>query len=265
MTRFYTIASGSSGNAALLSWGDAHLLIDMGISCQRLTKALAELGLKPGDLSAILITHEHADHIGGLATYIKKYHTPILCTPGTGYQLVYRLAGIEPLLRPVPMGESVTMGRMTISTLPTSHDCRESAAFRVDTPDGAVGYLTDTGYVLQDTGERLLGAELLVLESNHDVDMVREGPYPYALKQRVLGSQGHLSNEDAGRYAAASALAGTRTIVLAHLSDKNNTPQAALTAVRRCLESAGCTPHLVVAPKLGLSEEILLEGAVCRR
>ena len=197
MTTFRTLASGSSGNAALLSCGSTHLLIDMGISCRRVCRSLTEMGLTPEDLSAVLITHEHTDHISGLATYIKKYRTPILCTPGTARQLQYRLAGIGLLLRPLSMGQPISWDDLEITPLPTSHDCRESAAFRVDTPDGSLGYLTDTGLVEEETRQRLLGTDLLVLESNHDVDMLLSGPYPYPLKRRVIGNEGHLSNADA--------------------------------------------------------------------
>lgn len=265
MTRFHTIASGSGGNAALLSCGSTHILIDMGISCRRTTQALSRLGVRPEELAAILITHEHTDHIGGLATYIKKYRTPILCTPGTAWQLRYRLAGIESLLRPVPFGERCSVEDVTISPLPTSHDCRESAAYRLDTPDGTVGYLTDSGYILQETGEKLLGSDLLVLESNHDVEMLRSGPYPYALKQRVLGMEGHLSNDVAAMYAADCARAGTRAILLAHLSAENNSPGTALNTVGRALEAVGYTGSLAVAPTAELSEGFILEGAVCRK
>ena len=145
MTTFRTIASGSSGNAALLEAGETRILIDMGISCRKLRSALAQAGTGLEALSAVLITHEHADHIAGLATYLKSYDAPILCTPGTARQLAYRLAGADRLLRPAGMGEAVEVGACQVTPLPTSHDCRESAAFRVDTPDGAVGYLTDTG------------------------------------------------------------------------------------------------------------------------
>ena len=224
MTTFQTFASGSSGNAALLSSGGTHLLLDMGISCRRVCQALNKLGLRPEELAGVLITHEHSDHISGLATYIKKYRTPIFCTPGTARQLAYRIAGIEDLLRPVPLGERIALDGVEVELLPTSHDCRESAAFRIDTVSGSLGFLTDTGYIPEGTGRRLLGTELLVLESNHDVEMLRAGPYPYALKQRVLGEWGHLSNADAARYAAASVRAGTRAILLAHLSRENNTP-----------------------------------------
>ena len=265
MTSFQTFASGSSGNAALLSCGDTRLLIDMGISCRRICRALADLGLTPQDLSAVLITHEHTDHIGGLATYIKKYRTPILCTPGTARQLHYRLAGIAPLLRALPMGEPAAWGDAVITPLPTSHDCRESAAFRVDTPDGALGYLTDTGLVEEETYRGLLGTELLVLESNHDVDMLLSGPYPYPLKRRVLGSEGHLSNADAARFAADSAREGTRSIILAHLSAENNTPRLALDTVGRALEEAAFQGQLTVAPRCEPGKIHILERAVCRR
>lgn len=264
MTTFRTIASGSSGNAALLEAGETRILIDMGISCRKLRSALAQAGTGLEALSAVLITHEHADHIAGLATYLKSYDAPILCTPGTARQLAYRLAGADRLLRPAGMGEAVEVGACQVTPLPTSHDCRESAAFRVDTPDGAVGYLTDTGYIPEMTGERLLGVELLVLESNHDVDMLRAGPYPYPLKKRILGEFGHLSNAAAAEYAVKSVRAGTRRILLAHLSHENNTPGKALETVGGALAEAGLNVPLTAAPRDVMSEAYALEGAGCR-
>lgn len=265
MTTFCTLASGSSGNAALLSCGSTHLLIDMGISCRRICRSLAEMDLTPADLSAVLITHEHADHISGLATYIKKYHTPILCTPGTARQLQYRLAGIGLLLQPLSMGQPVAWQGLEITPLPTSHDCRESAAYRVDTPDGSLGYLTDTGLVEAETRQGLLGADLLVLESNHDVDKLLSGPYPYVLKRRVMGREGHLSNADAAVFAADCARAGTRSIILAHLSAENNTPQLALDTVGQALEEASYTGELSVAPRSEPGKIHVMERAICRR
>lgn len=264
MTTIRTLASGSSGNAAILSRGETHLLIDMGISCRRVCQSLSALGLTPESLSGVLITHEHGDHIGGLATYIKKYRTPVYCTPAVSRQLCCRLAGIEPLLRPVELGESILFGEVEAMILPTSHDCQESAAWRFDTPEGRVGYLTDTGYIPDQTGERLLGADILVLESNHDVEMLRSGPYPYPLKKRILGEQGHLSNDAAAVYAVKSARAGTRTILLAHLSDENNTPACALDAVGRALAEAGLPVALSAAPRNEISEPYVLEGAECK-
>lgn len=264
MTTIRTLASGSSGNAALLSSGEIRLLIDMGISCRRICQSLAVLGLSPEDLSAVLVTHEHTDHIAGLATYIKKYHTPICCTPAVSRQLAYRLAGVQPLLRPMALGETAFFGPVEVQILPTSHDCRESAAWGFTTPEGRVGYLTDTGYVMEETGKALLGADILVLESNHDVEMLRSGPYPYPLKKRILGEQGHLSNDAAAAYAVESVRAGTRAVLLAHLSEENNTPELALLTVGQALEAAGLSPSLAAAPRNAISEAYCLEGAKCR-
>lgn len=265
MTTIRTLASGSSGNAALLSCGETHLLVDMGISCRRICRSLADLGLTPEDLDGVLITHEHTDHIAGLATYIKKYRTPIYCTPAVSRQLEYRLAGVEPLLRPMALGETAVFGEVEALILPTSHDCRESAAWRFDTPEGRVGYLTDTGYVVEETGEALLGSDMLVLECNHDVEMLRAGPYPFPLKQRILGELGHLSNDDAADYAVRSVRAGTRRILLAHLSRENNTPRRALETVGGALAEAGLEVPLAAAPRDAASEAYILEGAGCRR
>lgn len=262
MTAFCTFASGSSGNASLLSRGNTHILIDMGISCRRVCTALKSLGLIPENLTAVLVTHEHGDHIKGLETYVKKYRTPIFCTPAVSRQLSYRIPGIDPLLRTLQFGETARFGDVSAEILPTSHDCRESAAWLFCTPDGRVGYLTDTGYIVEETGRRLLGADLLVLESNHDLEMLREGPYPYPLKQRILGDQGHLSNDTAASFAAASVQAGTRTVLLAHLSKDNNTPEIALRTVSAAL--AGLDVTLAAAPRDEMSGVFRLEGTVCR-
>ena len=236
----------------------------MGVSCRRLCRALACLGLTPGDLAAVVVTHEHTDHIAGLATYIKKYATPILCTPGTACQLRRRLPAIEALLRPAELGETVRWGDAAVTLLPTSHDCAQGAAVYAAGPEGTVGLLTDTGYILEETGRRLLGVDLLVLESNHQEEMVLAGPYPYGLKRRILGPKGHLSNGAAARYAAASAQAGTRSILLAHLSQENNTPQLALETVGGALEAAGWSGRLEAAPSDGASGLYTLERTVCR-
>lgn len=259
MTKFCTFASGSKGNVALLSSGDTHILIDMGISCRRICQALNRLGLKPEDLSAILITHEHNDHIAGLATYIKKYRTPIITTSATARQLAYRVAAIEQQIQCVEWGEICNVGNLSIRVLESSHDCAGGCAFHIDTPHGSFGYLTDTGYIPGDTAQALMGVRFLVLESNHDVEMLRSGPYPYHLKERVLGIRGHLSNDVAAAFAMDSAKAGTKTIVLAHLSGENNTPGLALNTVGRWLETTGYAGRLVTAPASEMSEIFCLE------
>ena len=259
MTRFCTFASGSSGNAALLSSGNTHILIDMGISCRRIITSLEQIGLRGEDLSAVLITHEHRDHIAGLTTFIKKYKTPIITTSATARQLSYRITGIEPLLRCAEWWEDIAVGSVEVTVLPTSHDCGGSCAFRFGTKEGTVGYMTDTGYISGETAAALMGSKLLILESNHDVEMLRSGPYPYPLKKRVLGMQGHLSNDTAAAFAVDSARAGTQSIVLAHLSHENNTPQVALNTVGRMLEASGYGGKLYCAPRDTMSEIFVME------
>lgn len=263
MTTFRTFASGSSGNAALVASGETRLLIDMGISCRRICQALAALSLRPEDLTAVFITHEHSDHIKGLATYVKKYATPIICTPGTAHQLSCRTAGVGPLLRPAELYETIHWPGMDVELLPTSHDARESSACQITTADGRVGFLTDTGYIPEETGRRLLGAHLLVLESNHDGDMLRTGRYPYYLKARIQGAEGHLSNDDAARFAAASVQAGTQSLLLAHLSQENNTPRLALHTVGQALASVGWTGPVAAAPRGEMSRSYCLERGIC--
>ena len=265
MFSFQTIASGSSGNGALVSQGGTHILIDMGISCRKLTQALHTMGVGPEDLTGILLTHEHSDHIKGLATYCKKYSTPVYCTRGTGHMVSYKTAGIDPLLHFVDIGQAFPLGEIQVTALATSHDCRESSAYYLESREGSLGYLTDTGYIPQTTGERILGADILLLESNHDEEMVRTGPYPYALQQRVLGPEGHLSNEAAAYYAAASAQAGTRHTILAHLSEENNTPALAKRVVGQALEAVGYRGTLEVAPRYEPGRQYRLEGEPCKK
>lgn len=264
MTTVHTLASGSSGNAAVLSCGDTHLLIDAGISCRRITAALKELGLTPADLTAILITHTHSDHISGLNTLLKKTACPLLATPRTCRELSCRVEGIDPRL--MGLDSPITLGEIDMQPIPTSHDAPGSCGYRIDTGDGSVGVLTDSGFVTDEAAETLTGVDLAVLEANHDVETLQSGPYPYYLKRRILGAGGHLCNEEAARFAVALAGSGTEEIVLAHLSRENNTPAMALRAVETALSAAGLSPALSVAPRDTLGPAHILAGRrVCRR
>ena len=262
MIQFYTLASSSSGNAALLCTGASRLLIDAGISCMRLRRSLASLGTSLDELDGILITHAHTDHIAGLATLVKSHSVPIHCSEETARQLVYQVAGVERLLCPFPLGNQFRIGDCRVASIPTSHDSRGSTGYRIDSAGCSFGLMTDTG-VLPVAAQLLLGVDLLVLESNHDVETLLSGPYPYPLKQRVLGDLGHLSNDLAARFAVASARAGTGEIILAHLSKENNTPQMALNTVGRALEAAGWTGRLSVAPRDVCSHCYTVEAHLC--
>ena len=264
MTTVHTRASGSSGNAALLSCGGVHLLIDAGISCRRITTALKTLGLAPEALSAILITHTHTDHIAGLEVLLKKSDCPVLATPRTCRELRYRL--------PVSAGRftelegSAEIGETVITPVPTSHDAPGSCGWRLDTESGSVGFLTDTGYVTDEALDLLPGVDMAILEFNHDVEALCSGPYPYYLKQRILGLQGHLCNEDAAQFAVTLAENGASDIVLAHLSRDNNTPTMALNAAATALDGAGLAPELSVAPRDTVGPcHIVRRRALCKR
>ena len=242
---FYTLASSSGGNAALLRFGETAVLLDAGISARRIRQTLGRLGMTPDELSAVLVTHEHTDHVSGVATLTKQYNTPVYASRGTARAL--RCAGDT--LRAFDAGDSFAVGALTIRSFRTSHDAADSVDYRVDAPDGSFGALTDTGFVTDAAAEALAGVDLLLLEANHDIETLRNGRYPYHLKQRILGKYGHLCNEAAADFALYCAQRGTRDILLAHLSAENNTPALAEYAVGRRLQAAGASVRLAVAPR----------------
>ena len=169
-------------------------------------------------------------------------------------------------LQPLEPGAPAALGDCQVSAFPTSHDAPGSCGYRIDTGDGSVGVLTDSGFVTDEAAETLTGVDLAVLEANHDVETLQSGPYPYYLKRRILGAGGHLCNEEAARFAVALAGSGTEEIVLAHLSRENNTPAMALRAVETALSAAGLSPALSVAPRDTLGPAHILAGRrVCRR
>lgn len=266
MTTVHILASGSSGNALVLSCGGLHLLVDAGISCRRVSAGLRTLGLEPADLSAVLITHTHTDHISGLQTLLKRTGAPVYATGETARSLSCRLAGVADRIAELEGCRPVSLGEVSVTAFPTSHDAPGACGFRFDTPDGGVGLLTDTGYVTEEASDILPGVALAVLEANHDVEALRSGPYPYYLKRRILGDEGHLSNEDCARFAVTLAEQGAAEIVLAHLSRENNTPAMARQAVESALSAAGLAPALSVAPRDTVGEaHVVREAGLCRR
>ena len=244
---FYTLASGSSGNCSLVCAGDTLLLIDAGISCRRIEQSLRALGRTLGDLTAVFITHEHADHVGGLATLSKKSAAPVYVTRGVSHILTCPVVAFT-------AGDTLEFAGCTVRSFSTSHDAVDPVGYRIDAPDGSLGILTDTGFVTDAARESLPGVDMLLLEANHDVETLQYGPYPYFLKRRILGDEGHLSNDAAAEFARLAVQSGTRDILLAHLSKENNTPELAEYAVARALQSAGLSVRLGVAPRDTMSE-----------
>lgn len=247
-----TLASGSSGNCALLSDGETHLLLDAGISCRRICTALAGLNIPPESLAGVLITHEHADHISGLATLHKRFRLPVYTSPGTARQLCYRIAALEDVVRTCAPGSSFTVGGLDVETFPISHDAAEPMGFAVSSGDRKAALVTDLGVVTQAVRDGMAGAQMVLVEANHDPDWVRSGRYPYYLQARILGEKGHLSNEEGGALALSAVDGGARAVVLAHLSRENNTPQRAFDAVSAILSAHGAREPgltLAVAPR----------------
>lgn len=239
MVEVCTLASGSSGNCLLVSDGATHILVDAGISCRRITTALKALGVAPETLAAVLVTHEHTDHIAGLATMTKQLSVPVYASRGTGRQLCYRIPFLEEVLHTFTPGECFPVGGMEVETFPTPHDAAESNGYALTACGRKAAVVTDLGHVTEEVRRGVRGAELLVAEANHDVEWLQSGSYPYFLKSRILGDRGHLSNEAGAELVWQSVEEGAHTVVLAHLSQENNTPQRAYDVVRTTLEGRG--------------------------
>ena len=250
---YTTLASGSSGNCALVCCGGTRLLLDAGISARRITTALKGLGVDPASLGGVLVTHEHSDHISGLATLSKQLGLPVYATAPTLRQLCYRIPFLERLCRDFAPGDGFPVGELWVTSFPTSHDAACSVGYTLAGDGSKLASATDLGRLTPEVLNAVRGCDLLVCESNHDVDWVRSGPYPYYLKERILGDRGHLSNEMGAELAALAAESGARAVVLAHLSSENNTPARARDVAARRLSAAGVDPErdlsLTVAPR----------------
>ena len=253
MLELCTLASGSSGNCLLVRSGATHILVDAGISCRRITTALKGLGVDPASLSAVLITHEHTDHMAGLATLTKQYRLPVYASRGTGLRLCYRIPFLEELLRPIQPGESFQVGDLEVHSFPTPHDAAQSTGYALSDGLRKAAVVTDLGHVTEAVAQAVRGADLLVAEANHDVEWLRSGPSPYFLQDRILGDYGHLSNEAGAQLVCSAVEQGARTVVLAHLSHENNTPERARQVVGDALTRMGAAPGrdvlLEVAPR----------------
>lgn len=233
--RMCSIASGSSGNCIYVGSDATHLLIDAGISGKRTEEGLKELGLSGRDLDGILITHEHSDHISGLKVLARKYEIPLYATRGTidAIRKMKNAGDIDPeLWVEVREDQRFTLKDLTINPLRISHDAAQPVAYRISYGSRRVAVCTDLGEYNDYTVECLKGLDAILLEANHDVNMLQVGPYPYPLKQRILGKRGHLSNENSGRLLCRILHDGLKYISLGHLSQENNLPELAYEAVR---------------------------------
>lgn len=244
-----TFASSSSGNCTLIRSAGANVLIDAGISMRSIKTKLSELGLHPEELSAVLITHEHTDHIRGLQTMVKQYRLPILAPRTVANHLRWSVPGIDGVLSELEPCCPLELADLRVTAFRTTHDTPQSVGYRID-GDVSFGFCTDLGHVTDEVFRMLEGVEAAVLEANHDEDMLLSGPYPFHLKKRILSERGHLSNRACGELAAGLAPRGLRTLILGHLSKENNLPRLALETVQRHLKAsdAGQSVQVLVAP-----------------
>ena len=249
--------SGSDGNAAVLYNESAAVLIDAGRSAKALCAALADAGISPAQLSAVFLTHEHRDHTAALDVFIKHHPIPVHVTTAAAQKIATRAGeALRAALVPHPPIFCETVGPFTFSSFPTPHDSPQSVGYRITVRDGekmhTVGYATDLGYVSSAVENALLGCEAVVLECNHDEEMLMTGPYPFDLKRRIASRHGHLSNPDCAAFSARLAAAGMKRLLLAHLSEVNNLPELALGEVNAAL--GGCGVRVSAADPLHITE-----------
>lgn len=260
--RMCSIASGSSGNCIYVGDDHTHLLVDTGISRKRVEEGLHALDIKGEELDGILVTHEHSDHIQGLGVFSRKYEVPIYATAGTieGIESCRTLGKLpEGLLHPIETDKAFTLGEIEIRPFAISHDANEPCGYRFASNRRAVAVATDLGMYDDYIVGHLKNLDALLLEANHDVHMLEVGSYPYPLKRRILGNQGHLSNELSGRLLCDILHDGLKHIVLGHLSKENNYARLAYETVKLEVtlgdnEFKGEDLHMFVASRDEVSE-----------
>ncbi len=233
------LASGSSGNAIYIASGRTRLLIDAGLSARQIAERLEQIGVVPESLSGICVSHEHGDHISGLRVLQKRHGVPVYANAGTLNGIRRQPKAEEIAARVFQTGSAFQIGDITIEPFSVPHDAYEPVGFRLHTAGTAVGVVTDLGMATSLVREKLKGCRAIVVESNHDEDLLREAPRPWPLKQRIRSRQGHLSNIDAARLIAESATEHLEHVFLAHLSSDCNTPDTALRTVASQLRLDG--------------------------
>lgn len=232
------LASGSSGNAIFFELGNTRLLIDAGISARRIERGLATIGVKAGDLDAILITHEHSDHISGVDVLARRHQLPVYARPQTWdmFRFKDRLDG--DCRRELPDGMGI--GQVEVVPFPISHDAVDPVGFCLYYQESKYVVATDLGVVTSVVREAMAYADAVVLEANHDLDMLNNGPYPFFLKRRIRSAVGHLSNADAADLLTDIPRKSSMQVFLAHLSQQNNLPALAERTVGERLQEHGC-------------------------
>jgi phosphoribosyl 1,2-cyclic phosphodiesterase len=250
------LASGSSGNATFVAAGRTRILVDAGLSFRELSRRLAEIGEDLKGLDGVLITHEHSDHVGGLPVLAKRHPVPIYLTHRTAPTIDWN--GAVPHVETFQAGSRFSIGDIDVDSFTIPHDAADPVAFAFRAEGVRIGIVTDLGYIPESVKYQLQGTDLLILESNHDLEMLRVGPYPWPVKQRVMGRNGHLSNDDMERFVREDMDSRTATLVLAHLSENNNFPAQVRLVAEQALASRSLSIKLVIAEQRRSTEVFTL-------
>lgn len=266
--RFCVLGSGSKGNSTYVESGETRILIDAGFSGVEVRRRLTAIDVDIATLSAIVVTHEHTDHIRGAGVLSRKYQLPVFANPGTfraagsGLKKLFNACEFSP-------GESFVFQDFKIHPFSISHDAADPVGFIFSNDQRMLGYCTDTGVVSRLMHHRLAGCHGLVLECNHDPEMLKNGPYPQHLKQRVRSKTGHLANADAASFLSAILHDGLEHVVLSHISETNNRPEIAHKVVTKVLHEIrekggpGCVlPKVSLAMQEQVGEVVTLNGSV---
>ena len=239
--RLTILGSGSAGNCAYVETDETRVLVDAGFSPRQIRQRLAAIGRAPENLDAILISHEHTDHIRGLVGLADKLGIPVYCNRDTCDQITQAL-GLQADFQLFTTGHAFEIGDVTVETFSVPHDAQDPVGFLLRTRSGNIGFVTDLGHFTRLVGERTRHAHVLVLEANHDVKMLQECPHrPWSLKQRILSKHGHLSNDACADAVEAIMNGSLRQLYLAHLSRDCNRPELAWRVVGQRLERIGAT------------------------
>lgn len=235
--RFASIGSGSEGNGLVVEAGATRVLVDCGFGVREAAKRLARIGIAPDSLTAIVVTHEHSDHVGGVPAFAAKHGIPVWLTFGTQSAVASRLADL-PHVYGFDSHDAFAIGDLEIRPFPVPHDAREPVQFVITDGCHRLGILTDIGTSTPCVESSLTGCDALVLECNHDLDLLAQSDYPHSLKQRISGRFGHLHNEGAAALLEALDTSRLQHVIAAHLSQQNNTPERARAALAGALACA---------------------------
>lgn len=252
--KIHVLSSGSKGNSTLIETNKTKVLIDLGTTSAYIEKELSKLDINPKEIDAIFISHIHSDHIKGLKAFIKKYKPIIYVTEKLLYLLKEQVGDFEYKLYE---DKQAIINDLVVKIIKTSHDAGESVGFIITCGNSSMVHITDTGFINSKYHDELSNKNLYVFESNHDVKMLREGPYPYYLQQRVISDKGHLSNNQASKYLCKFIGDKTKKIVFAHISEKNNSEEKVLETFYKELEENNIKfNNVIIARQNECTEEI---------